>query len=224
MDRAEAARLLGVRPDASPDEVRDAFRSLVRGQHPDVVGAGGTETTALLIEANRTLRTPPTAAADEAAAPADRPPTVSPAGPVDARVAGDSLLVDAEPSVVMARLVEAGHALGDVTYLDRSNGIVEVLLQLRDPDDERLVAASLVASLEGRLRSRADRRGDPPSTASVGGDAARPGREAGDHFSPALDAVEVFCTVERLDGHPPPPIGPIVSALAAEVRLGSRGG
>ncbi len=98
-------------------------------------------------------------------------------------------MVDAEPAVVMARLVEAGHSLGDVTYLDRSTGIVEVLLQLRDPADERTVAVSLVASLQGRL-----------------------------------DAVEVFCTVERLDGHPAPPIGPIVSALAAEIRLGSAAG
>lgn len=188
MDRAEAAGLLGVDVDASPQEARAAFRTLIRDHHPDRAGPDATDASARLIEAHRVLRTagPDPAARAEPAGPAG---PVAPAGPVDARVAGDSLLVDAEPAVVMARLVEAGHALGEVTYLDRATGIVEVLLQLPDPDDERLVAVSLVASLQGRL-----------------------------------DAVEVFCTVERLDGHPSPPIGPIVSALAAEVRLGSGAG
>lgn len=179
MDRAEAARLLGVPPTATPAEARDAFRALIRTRHPDRAGAGATVDAALLVEAHRTLRTAAAAPPPPPAPPAaPRPP-----GPVDTRAVGDSLLVAADPATVMARVVEAGHALGEITYLDRSSGFVEVLLLVQADDEERPVAVSLVASLQGRL-----------------------------------DAVEVFCTVERLDGHPTPPIAPIVEALAAAMR------
>jgi hypothetical protein len=181
VDRSEAARLLGVAPTATPAEARAAFRDLIRTRHPDRAGAGATVDAALLIEAHRTLRT---AAAPVPSAPPP-PPTPAPrsTGPVDARAVGDSLLVAADAATVMARVVEAGHALGEITYLDRSSGFVEVLLLVQEDDDDRPVAVSLVASLQGRL-----------------------------------DAVEVFCTVERLDGHPAPPIAPIVEALAAAMR------
>lgn len=185
MDRAEAAGLLGVDVDAPPDQVRSAFRRLIRERHPDRAGERSTGHSALLIEAHRTLRSP-APRAPSAPPPAGPRPRPAAGPPVDARVEGDALLVRADPATVVARLVDAGHALGEVTYLDRSAGLLEVLLLVQEPDDDRPAACSLVASLQGRL-----------------------------------DAVEVFCTVERLDGHPPPPIAPIVAALAAEVR-GSR--
>ncbi|HYI62643.1 MAG TPA: J domain-containing protein [Acidimicrobiales bacterium] len=186
MDREEAARLLGVAPSATPEEARVAFRALIRARHPDRAGTGATADAARLIEAHRVLRTGP--------APGSRPGPPPPEGrrdegrpgtartPVDTRVDGDALLVDAEPATVMARLVEAGHALGEITYLDRSSGFVELLLLVQDEGDPAPAAVSLVASLQRRQ-----------------------------------DAVEVFCTVERLDGHPAPPVAPLVAALAAEM-------
>jgi len=169
-----------VAPDASPGDARAAFRDLIRRRHPDRAGAAATVESARLIEAHRILRAPWDRTT--VASPPPSPPRRSAGPPVDARVDGDTLLVHADPTTVMARLVEAGHALGEVTYLDRVSGLLEVLLQVHDDGDERPAACSLVASLQGRL-----------------------------------DAVEVFCTVERLDGHRGPPVAPLVAALAAEM-------
>lgn len=180
MDRRRAAALLGVALDAPPDEVRRAFRALIRARHPDQAGGTSAATidSALLIEAHRTLRAPaPRPAA--APPPPSAPPRPRAATPVDARVDGDSLLIDDDPAVVMARLVEAGHQIGEITYLDRSSGYLEVLVQVCEPDDLSPAAVSLVASLQGRA-----------------------------------EGIEVFCTAERLDGRPSPPVAPLVEALA----------
>ena len=180
MDRDEAAGVLGVGADASAEEVRAALRAGVRRQHPDRSGRPGSVEVGLLVEARRTLLAPVPVGAPPPAAPPPRPVV-----PLDAHVEGDTLLVDADPATVVARLVEAGHALGEITYLDRSAGLVEVLLQVQEEGDPAPAACSLVASLQGRL-----------------------------------DGVEVFCTVERLDGHPAPPVAPIVAALAGEMGVG----
>ncbi|WCO65095.1 J domain-containing protein [Iamia majanohamensis] len=188
MDRAEAARLLGIAPDAGPDEARRAFRTLIRRHHPDRAGAGAEATSARLIEAHRTLRAPPPPddpGPTPPPGPVRRAPRPNASPPVDARADGDALVVRAEPEVVLARVVEAGHRLGEVTYLDRASGLVEVLLQVQDEGDDHPTAVSLVASLQGRA-----------------------------------EAVEVFCTVERLDGHAAPPVAPLVAALASAMRGG----
>lgn len=188
MTRDEAARILGVAADASPAEARTAFRALIRQRHPDRsrgVASAHADAT-VLIAAHRTFSRPAGTRAAATGAEAAPPPAPGPAFrpvatvPLDARADGDALFVDADPWMVMARLVEVGHELGDVTYLDRSSGLVEVLLQVQEEGDDRPAACSLVATLQGRHHG-----------------------------------VEVFCTVERLDGHPAPPIAPIVAALGA---------
>jgi curved DNA-binding protein CbpA len=50
MSRAEAARILGVAPDASREEVRAAYARLIRRTHPD---AGGTAGLAAQLNAAR---------------------------------------------------------------------------------------------------------------------------------------------------------------------------
>jgi hypothetical protein len=179
VNRAEAAHILGVAADAGPEAVRTAFRARVREQHPDRSGRPGSVAVSRLVDARRTLLAPVPVGAP---APPTPTPERRPAVPLDAHVEGDTLLIHADPATVVARLVEAGHALGEITYLDRSAGLVEVLLQIQEEDDLAPAACSLVCSLQGRL-----------------------------------DGVEVFCTVERLDGHPAPPVAPIVAALAAEM-------
>jgi len=182
VERDEAARVLGVDVRASADEVRSAFRVLVRQQHPDRSGRPGSVAVSRLVEARRTLLAPAPVGGGRPAAPPPPPPAPRPAVPLDARVEGDTLLVHADGATTLAHLLEAGHALGEITYLDRGVGLVEVLIQVQEEDDPGPAACSLVASLQGRL-----------------------------------DGVEVFCTVERLDGHPAPPIAPIVQALAHEM-------
>lgn len=179
MDRAEAAHVLGVAVDADQATVRDAFRTLIRAHHPDRAGASSVRKSTLLIEAHRVLRE------SASRVPAPSPPSArapAPSPPVDARVDGDSLVFRAEPEAVMALLVEAGHRIGEVTYLDRAAGLLEVLVGLQEDGGPHPVTCSLVASLQGRV-----------------------------------DAIEVFCTVERLDGHGAPPIAVLVEALAAAV-------
>ncbi len=179
MTREEAAAVLGLGPDAAPEVVRAAFRALVRQAHPDRSGRPGSAAVSALVEARRTLLAPVPVGAP---APAARPSPARPAVPLDLRAEGDTLMVDADPATVMARLLDAGHALGEITYLDRHVGLVEVLVHVQEEDDPGPAACSLVCSLQGRLAG-----------------------------------VEVFCTVERLDGHPAPPVAAIVSALAAEM-------
>ncbi len=174
--------MLGVAVDAGAEAVRAAFRVAVREQHPDRSGRPGSVEVSRLVDARRTLLAPVPVGAPVPAAPPPAPPRS--AVPLDAHVEGDTLLVHADPATVMARLLEAGHALGEITYLDRAVGLVEILIQVQEEDDRAPAACSLVASLQGRL-----------------------------------DGVEVFCTVERLDGHPAPPVAPIVAALAAEMGL-----
>lgn len=50
-----AARVLGVAPDAPPDEIREAFRRALRRVHPDLVGAAGTRATRRVIAARDVL-------------------------------------------------------------------------------------------------------------------------------------------------------------------------
>ncbi len=173
--------MLGVAADADAEAVRTAFRARVRQQHPDRSGRPGSVQVSLLVEARRALLAPVSVGAAGPATP--RPaPARRPAVPLDAHVEGDTLLVHADAATVMASLLEAGHALGEITYLDRGVGLVEVLIKVQEEGDPAPAACSLVASLQGRL-----------------------------------DGVEVFCTVERLDGHPAPPIAPIVAAVAQEM-------
>ncbi len=177
MRREDAAGVLGVAVDAGPDEVRAAFRARVRSSHPDTAGRRRGRQVDDLVAARRALLTP-----DPEPSPPPPPGPGRPVIPIDPRVDGDTLMIRDDPATVVARLVDAGHALGEITYLDRSSGLVEVLLLVQEDDDPAPAACSLVASLQGRM-----------------------------------DGVEVFCTVERLDGHPAPPVAPIVAALAEEL-------
>lgn len=68
------------------------------------------------------------------------------AGAGDVRIAGgDTIVLDSTPTETFRRLVEAAHALGEVSYLDRSSGIFEAVVALTDG-----TTASLVVSLQWR--------------------------------------------------------------------------
>lgn len=153
MDRARAAHLLGLEVDAGPDDVRRAFRSRIRDHHPDLDRAADGTAARDLIAAYRLLSGPagmPRAAPDPpASAPppppdAPRPERFGEAVPF-ARLDGDTLAIAAPADEVFRLLVDAAHDIGEVTYLDRSVPILEVLCTfVGEP------ATSLVLTVQGR--------------------------------------------------------------------------
>lgn len=183
MTPAEAARILGVRPSASPDEVRIAYRSQIRTHHPDRAGAASAARAASITEAYRVL-------VERGPAPPDEPPVRTPAaGPVPPRPAAteglgfgappvsrvdeDTLALGAPPDESFRWLLDAAHDVGEITYVDRSMPIMEVLCRF-----EGEPATSLLLTLQGRGAS-----------------------------------TEVFCTVESIEARPAPPTSAVVDLL-----------
>jgi hypothetical protein len=159
VDVWEARAVLEVADDDGWDAVRASYRRLIRQAHPDVTGdRAGTATArqaarlneayAVLSRAKRagTLGQPrpaPEAAgrdgngARRAGRPGGRPPTGSPAPPapppptIGVTLAGpDTLLLARDPQIAFPLLVDAGHRVGSIGYVDRSCGIFEVIVHV----------------------------------------------------------------------------------------------
>jgi hypothetical protein len=151
MDPAAARQVLGIGPAAPWPEVRAAYRNAIRDAHPDRAG-GSTARAARLNEAYATL------VRDRAQGPARRrrwspPPTSSPAptptarepiGPVEV-LDGDTLRLPVPPDEAFVAVLEACHAIGDVTYVDRSCAILEALVPIAGEG-----MCSLVVTFQGR--------------------------------------------------------------------------
>ncbi len=184
MTPGEAAVVLGVGPDADPDQVRSAYRRLIRAHHPDRAGRASSARAAAITEAYRVLREAPAGPTPSArrsprAPRSTRPaPTPSPrrsdrGAPPTHRLDGDTLLLLAPADETFRWLLEAAHDVGEVTYLDRSMPIAEILCRF-----EGEPATSLVLTLQGRG-----------------------------------EGTEVFCTVESIEARPAPPVAAVVDLL-----------
>lgn len=153
-DVAAAFQLLGLGVEADADAVRAAFRKMVSAVHPDVVGVAGSELTLALLGAYRTalLRTTESASREQAVAPSESPPDSS-IDPTDTPPEGadvwladtDTICLRCSREEAFARVLEVGHSLGSITYLDRESDLLEVLLRTRLGD-----TLSLVISFQGR--------------------------------------------------------------------------
>lgn len=121
MRTEEARALLGVGATATAAEIRAAWRRSVRGAHPDVTaGPEAGVRTARLNEAYAVLRDLPPAS--PVPVPAAAPP------PVDRFLA----------------LLDAAHRTGDVTYVDRASGLLELLVDVPD-----VGSCSVLVTLQG---------------------------------------------------------------------------
>lgn len=154
MTPAEAARILGIGAGASPDEIRIAYRSQIRTHHPDRAGERSSGRAAAITEAYRVL-------VERGPAPAEEPETRAPSsGPVPprsttedlafgappvGRVDEDTLALGAPPDESFRWLLDAAHDVGEITYVDRSMPIMEVLCRF-----EGEPATSLLLTLQGR--------------------------------------------------------------------------
>jgi hypothetical protein len=131
VDVATARAVLGVGPGATADELRAAYRDRLRAAHPDLQGRDAG--TAEVVAAYRLLREP-----DAEPAPAEEPP-------VAVVVDGDTVTADLPAGDLFALLLEAGHALGEVSYVDAQAGLLEVVVEV-----EGHGACSVLLTLQGR--------------------------------------------------------------------------
>lgn len=191
MDQAEAARVLGVDSSTTWEEVRRSYRQQIRNRHPDRAGAAGVPDAVRIIEAFRVLaqaRWEPDPVPTSSTPRPDPIPPARPAGSEDSlsvtRISTDTLAFAAPADESLRWLLEAAHDIGEVTYLDRSVPIVEVLCKfVGEP------ATSLVITLQGRAHGTEafctaesiEARPGPPTSAVVDVlEAALKEREAAD--------------------------------------------
>lgn len=148
VDAHEALDVLGVGEDARWTDVRQAYRQRIRAAHPDVSDQpGATASAARLSLAYATLRR---LRAEATAAPETAPPPPPPphaAGDPDGVycIGTDTIVVPAPSDEAFARLLDAAHRLGSVSFIDRSSGFLEAVVTVVDGP-----ACSVVISLQGR--------------------------------------------------------------------------
>ena len=145
MEVTEALRVLGLGPEASWAEVRTTYRSRVRQSHPDTAGtraAGGAQLTRL-NEAYSTIA--------HITARGTRPLEPRPAEP---RTLESSTVLHVTGGEPFLALLDASHELGDVIYVSRSEGLIQVLIETSDGNRCQLLIT-------------VDRRTDPPLASFV---------------------------------------------------------
>lgn len=148
MNRERALRTLGLDVGARADDINRAYRTLIRQAHPDA--GGSTAVAARITEAYHWLQR---AGAQPAKSSKPAPPT-KPQPPATDKT-DDSMTLLLPPGDVFIRLVEAGHQLGEVSYIDRDAGIVQVTFTA-DNEVVCQLAATVVSS--GSATSRGDAR------------------------------------------------------------------
>lgn len=153
MDVREARSVLGVGEADGWEAVRTSYRRRIRAAHPDTQAVGATtaaaarlnEAYAVLSRAKRAGRLhAPAPSAPVPSAPAPEPPPPPPPTVGVELVGNDTLLLAAPPDEAFALLLEAGHRVGEVSYVDRSCAIFEVVVR---QDGE---TCSLLVTLQGR--------------------------------------------------------------------------
>jgi hypothetical protein len=155
-----ARAVLGVTADDGWEVIRATYREQIRLAHPDVAGEAGTGRAVELNAAYRTLALarregrlhdpppPPAGPAPGGHAPVSRRAAWAPGSgpPDDVRLlTHDTIVLSSPPEETFRRLVEAAHAVGEISYLDRSSAIFEAILPLDDGSH-----GSLVVSLQWR--------------------------------------------------------------------------
>lgn len=134
MDVATARRVLGVAATATPAELRTAYHERLRAAHPDLRGHDAG--TADVVAAYRLLR---------AAEPAPEPGPAPFPATVAVVVEGDTVTAELPAGDLFALLVEAGHAIGHVAYVDARSGLLEVVVDVAGHG-----ACSVLWTLQGR--------------------------------------------------------------------------
>lgn len=126
MTPADALHRLGLEPGATPEEIKAAYREAARRLHPDVA-ADDPDNHRRMTEVN--LAYARLSGAGPLPAPA---PPGHPTEAFEADVVLDvdgTLLVAAPADETFDRLVDAAERVGDLTYVDRSAGLLQLLVR-----------------------------------------------------------------------------------------------
>jgi hypothetical protein len=162
-DLGRAREVLGVTEQSTMAEVRSTYRARLRKVHPDQNSSlSAAEETKELIAAFRVVAevySQPRVGSASARVAASEPevrtgegfgsdPAYS--GDLDVTafaslVDDDTVAIESTGTEAFAALVAVGHEIGDVTYIDRQNELLEILLRTVTND-----TLSLVATLQGR--------------------------------------------------------------------------
>ena len=188
MDTGEALAVLGISPGATADEVRTAYRRLIRTSHPDRSGGdpAATHQTARLTQAYAVIRSAieanggssvPAGAPRRAAPPRGAPDRPSEPGVEAQLLEGDAIAVHAPAEEAFALLFEAAGRVGHIAYFDRQLGILETVVRF-----EGGPTCSVMITLQGRAMY-----------------------------------TEAFCTMESIEAAPTPSIQPVVEAIVEEL-------
>ncbi len=149
MDVDEARELLGVHSSQSYADIRSTYRRRLYEAHPDRNSdPSAVDETKLLIAAFRCLRSSYNDAdvdLDADLAASDASMDVSSGEPYAVLVDDDTIAISSPDAEAFADLTGVGHTIGNVTYLDRQNALLEILLQTVAND-----TLSLVVTLQGR--------------------------------------------------------------------------
>lgn len=162
----EARRILGLPPTGEIDVavVRASYRRLVRTAHPDVSARpdAADRTAALTVAYQVLTHAITTGAATRSTPQGSRPPGTSartsappragaaPAPPPERRIQvalidDDSIAIAAPADEALMLLLDTAHSLGEISYLDRTAGLVEVIVEFVEAP-----TSSVLFSLQGR--------------------------------------------------------------------------
>lgn len=150
----EAWRRLGIAPTTDRKVLRAAYISRIRAVHPDAdPSPTANEATITLLRAYETvlhaLDAPmvrPPLPQPQPTPPSQRPPLATEGA---AMVGNDTIAVPLPPLEAYRVALDAAHRLGDVIGVEPPSGLLQVLMELEDPDGERLMCQLLI-TLQGR--------------------------------------------------------------------------
>lgn len=133
--------VLGIEAEDEWAVVHEAYRRLIRAAHPDLAGPAGNRRAVRLNEAYAVLSQAHRSGAPDPPRSADRRQPSTPAASRDRRGSGaagvhigngfdgaETLLLPASPEEAFMRLLEASHDVGEVSYVDGSCAIFEVIV------------------------------------------------------------------------------------------------
>ncbi len=153
--KVDAARLLlGVEAACSEAEIRAAYRMLLLRTHPDINSkADATErtmalTSAYLLLTSLVVDPAPAAAAqqEEPAAEQGRRRAPKKEEEIEILLLGDlTISVAAPASETLMLLIDMAHELGEISYLDPSAGLLEIVIEFVEEP-----TSSVLLSMQGR--------------------------------------------------------------------------